>query len=252
MSYIFEFSVFYSFLILLVAGILNFAIGYLFLRIFEKYTKTDALSIPIGAFIGTIATAWALSLGFVAADIWSINLKADEVANQERSAIYQISNMASPQILDSQNLSLLMSEYSQTVSEKEWLQSKNTEPLDSVEDILQRINEEIANLSAKKIPDAFIFQLMNNFDQLQNARNERISIGTASIDLHKWYLLFMLTVLTTITIVSAHADRRNAAIKAIIIYSITASLCIWILSMKASPYQGAVKLEPDLYLIKKK
>lgn len=244
MSYLFEFPIYISFLIFVGIGISICLLGCLFIYIFTHYTKNDAHSIPIAAFISTIATAWALSLGFVAADIWSINIKADQAASEERSAISQLLGMASPDILNSRKLSSLLSEYSTVVSQDEWIKYKNTQPLQSVEVVLQKIRGEIVNISKTDIPFPVTLKLMHDFDQLQNARNERLSIGSASVDMSKWYLLFSLTILTTITIVSIHADRKRAAIKAVILYSITASLCIWILTMSASPYQGVGKNKP--------
>lgn len=45
------------------------------------------------------------------------------------------------------------------------------------------------------------------------------------------------------TIASVHADRKRAGIKALIIYAITSTFCVWILAIHANPYQGADPLE---------
>ncbi len=73
MTYIFELPIYLSFTAFAVLGIVFYAVGRFALDMLSKHAASDVLSIPIGAFISTIATAWALSLGFVAADIWSVN-----------------------------------------------------------------------------------------------------------------------------------------------------------------------------------
>ncbi len=45
---------------------------------------------------------------------------------------------------------------------------------------------------------------------------------------------------------STHADRVRAGVKALVIYSLTASFCLWILAIHANPYQGLERLEPSL------
>ncbi len=76
MTIVFELSVYMSFMAFILLGIAFFLFGRLMLRVFANYSKSDQLSIPIGAFIGTVATTWALALGFVAADIWAVGSKA--------------------------------------------------------------------------------------------------------------------------------------------------------------------------------
>lgn len=122
----------------------------------------------------------------------------------------------------------------------------------SVEVALQNIRREIVKLAKTDIPSPIISQLVHDFDELQDARNTRLSVGSTSVDMYKWYLLFSLTILTIITIAATHADRVSAAIKAMVIYSITAAFCLWILAIHANPYQGIERLEPSLLFTNQK
>ncbi|MCL7996853.1 hypothetical protein M8994_01180 [Brucella sp. 21LCYQ03] len=221
-------------------------IGRTALYILFKHASHDILSIPIGAFIGTIATAWALSLGFVAADIWTANSKADQATSEERSSISRLIGTSSPDILDEPGLRSALIQYREAVVKDEWLKNNNIEPAAPVEMALQNIRREIVNLARTDIPSPIISQIIHDFDELQDARNTRLSVGSTSVDMYKWYLLLFLTILTAITIAATHADRVVAGIKALIIYATTASFCLWILAIHANPYQGIERIEPSL------
>lgn len=237
MSYIFSLPTVLSFLNISIGGLVLYLIGYIALRILSTRAKHDVLSIPIGAFTGTIATAWALSLGFVAADIWAVNAKADQALSEERSAITRLLGSASVDVLNSQTLKDLTLDYRNLVSEIEWSENKNIKPSYEVDVVLQKIRAEIYLLSKTDIPSPMISKVINDFDELQDARNIRLSVGATSVDINKWYLLIVLTILTIITIASVHADRKRAGIKALIIYAITSTFCVWILAIHANPYQ---------------
>lgn len=246
MSLVFELSVYASFIIFSLLGIGFYAVGRTALHILSRHASHDVLSVPIGAFISTIATAWALSLGFVAADIWTANSKADQATSEERSSISRLIGAASPDILNMPALRSGLVDYRDAVVKDEWLKNSNIEPAVAVEVALQNIRREIVGLARTDIPTPIISQLVHDFDELQDARNTRLSVGSTSVDMYKWYMLLFLTVLTAITIAATHADRVVAGLKALIIYSTTAAFCLWILAIHANPYQGIERIEPSL------
>ncbi len=246
MKYIFELPIYISFAAFFVLGVGFYLIGRFALHILSRHASHDSLSIPIGAFISTIATAWALSLGFVAADIWAVNSKADQATSEERSAITRLIGTAGAEILNVQELSTALTGYRLAVIDNEWKASSNIEPARSVETALQNIRREIIALARTDIPAPVVSQLIQDFDELQDARNSRLAVGSTSIDTYKWYLVLSLTLLTTITVAATHADRVRAGIKALLIYAITSAFSLWILAIHANPYQGLERLDPEL------
>lgn len=249
MSSIFSLSAGPAFVIFAVIGGVFYGSGRIALWLLAKPVKQDVLAVPVGAFIGTISTAWALSLGFVAADIWIVNAKANQAASEERSSIARMIGSASVRALQLPELATVMMEYREAVAEEEWGQGKNATPSAHVELILQRIRGDIVMISQSQVPGPIVAQFVNDFDELQDARNTRLSIGATSVDMYKWYLLFSLTFLTLVTIACAHADRPRAGKKAILIYSVTGAMCLWILAIHASPYQGAEPMTPDVLVV---
>lgn len=231
-----------SFAVFLGFGLLVFAISFATLRFL---TTSDPYALPIGAFIGTIATAWALSLGFVAADIWSLNSRADYVTSNERSAILRLLATSDPSVLNNTELRAEVENYRNGVVAEEWGVNNNVLPARSVEASILSIRSLLVKIARSDVPSSMISQLVHDFDELQDARNSRLAIGNTSVDEYKWYLLFVLTFLTAITVASAHADRPKAGIKALTIFALTSSVSLWILAIHANPYLGAGKLYPS-------
>ena len=248
MAAVFQLSVYTSFLAFTALGVAFFLFGRLFLYVLAKHAKHNHLSIPIGAFIGTVATAWALALGFVAADIWAVGSKADQATSDERSAIVRLIGTANSPAINAPQLREALINYRTAVIDDEWTKNINLHPVASVETALQNIRNEIFAISQSDIPTPIISHLLNDFDILQNSRNLRLAVGTTSVDAYKWYLVLALTLMTIMTIASTHADRTRAGSMALTIFSFSATLCLWILAIHANPYQGLEKLEPTLLL----
>lgn len=245
MAALFGFSIFKSLMAFTALGISFFALGHFVLYLLAQ-RKEYSQSIPIGAFIGTVATAWALALGFVAADIWAFSAKAGQATIDERSAIERLIGIADSPEMNATKLRDSLIIYRIAVINDEWTKNTNLRPAASVNLALQKIRNNILALAKDNVAIPIITHLLNDLDILQNARNTRLAIGKSSVDAYKWYLVLVLTSMTIITIASTHADRRQAGNIALIIFSCSATLCLWILAIHANPYQGLEKLEPKL------
>lgn len=244
MTPLFALPVYLSLLAFTALGGVFFLLGRVMLCLFAKYAKHDPLSIPIGAFIATVATAWALALGFVAADIWAISSKANQATSDERSAIIRLIGIAESPEIDAIALKKALINYRGAVVDDEWTKNANLYPALSVEKAIQGIRNEILKMAKHDTPPPVVVHMLNDLDILQDARNMRLSVGATSVDPYKWYLLLSLTVMTLITVASTHSDRIRAGKVALLIYTFSATLCLWILAVHANPYQGLAKLEP--------
>ncbi|WP_245439527.1 hypothetical protein [Aminobacter sp. MSH1] len=225
----------------IVIGIVSFFLGAAFLAIFARQAQGDPLSMPVAAFVGTITTAWALSLGFTAADVWSVNARASEVASAERSSMMRLAGMAKPEALASAELLNGLLAYKDAVISLEW-PNANHSPEPAVEQALQDIRLALIALSKSGLPDPIIGQMVQDFDELQDARNSRLAIGAGSVNQLKWYLVLFLTMLSAVVIGAVHADRPHAGRKAILIFAVTASVSLWILALHANPYVGVAQV----------
>lgn len=244
MNYIISLSSTSTFFVTLIFAALLIAGSLVLLRLFHRRVAIQPLGIPAPPFIAAIATAWALSLGFVSADIWAINAKAENWASQERSAIAQLAGTARPEALNWPELLQAVQDYAAASTQYEWVARANSSPAPEVEAVLQRIRIEIVKGTLSNNPTALMNKLVKDFDQLQDSRDMRLGIGARSINVYKWYLVFALTVLTLITIAVTHADRPAAGRNAILIFTATATISIWILLLHANPYLGLEGIMP--------
>jgi hypothetical protein len=225
-----------------VIGFATAVIGMLFLHFFARQADINTLTIPVAAFVGAITTAWALSLGFTAADVWASDTRARQVASEERSSIIRLAGKANPPALDSSEQMGGLKTYLKAVQETEWGRDVNTAPAPETEEALQTMRLALISLSKADVGAALMAKLVQDFDELQDARNGRLAIGSSSVNHFKWYLVIFLTILSVIVIAAVHADRIPAGRKSIVIYSVTASVSLWILAIHANPYVGATRI----------
>jgi hypothetical protein len=234
------------FLFFIAFAIVLYSVGYGAIRYLSRHAKHDIFSIPAPAFLGTIATAWALSMGFVAADAWSLNSRADFSVSKERSAIHRLLDTANPIVLDNAELKTAVLNYRTIVIDDEWGQQNNTVSTLDVDHAILGIRAIVQKIALSGLPGPIVSQLVNDFDELQDARNERLAVASSSIDESKWYLVLFLTLLTAITIAAVHADRPLAGKRALVLYVLTGTISLWILANHANPYVGMGDLKPDL------
>lgn len=242
MSAIFSFSAFPLLLVAIAFGLTSFVIALAALAYFRGMAGRNAATVPVATFIGTVATAWALALGFAAADVWAIRAKAEQAASEERSAIGRLAGMARPEALDASDLLQGLSQYRTAFLEKEWGASGNQDPAPEVEDALQAIRLAIIALANSGVPEALVAKMTQDFDELQDARNKRLAIGETSVSEYKWYLVLFLTVLSMIAIAAVHADRPPAGRNALVIFATAAVVSLWILALHADPYRGPASI----------
>ncbi|TCT45011.1 DUF4239 domain-containing protein [Martelella mediterranea] len=243
MSFLFGLPLFLSIILFIFCGVALYGIAHMALALLAKVTGSDSYAVPIGAFTGTVATAWALSLGFVAADIWALNAQADRGISAERSAIQRLIGNAGPEVLNSHKLEHAVKRYQERVVRDEWQTNKNLYPARSVERSLQSIRIIIMDIARGDAPQAIIAQTVSIFDDLQEARSIRLAIANTTVDQYKWYMLISLTLLTTFAIAAVHADRVRAGRMALTLYVMTATLCLWILVIHANPYAGVEQIQ---------
>lgn len=242
LNFLFAQSATIQLLLLSVFGGACFILAALFLKLFRKLHPRLDGALPLPTFLSTVATAWALALGFAAADVWTARSHAEQSAAVERSAISRLAGMAQPAALDMPEVINGLREYNRAVRDTEWGGNLNRDPADEVDAAIQRIRLGIVAEANTKEAAPLITKLTQDFDELQDARNYRIAIGSNSVSQYKWYLVLFLTFLSTITVVAVHADKPVAARNTMIIFLSAAVVSLWILSLHAVPYSGPAAL----------
>lgn len=245
MAQIFGLHPFWLFVLFAVFGVVAQLVGLAGLAFFSRNAPVPTRAIPVPNFAATITTAWALSLGFAAADIWNANSQARLAAAEERSAIARIAGIAGPTMLDQPEMIVSLRAYKDAVRDREWGQDRNAQPDRQADLAVEAIRTQIVILALDGTPDSLIAKMTDDFDQLQDARSARLALGQGPRTDYKWYLVLFLTFLSQIALASVHADRPRGGHRAIAIFSIAAAFSLWILALHANPYVGAARIDFD-------
>jgi hypothetical protein len=225
------------FLALLTFVLLSAAIALVLMIVLWRWTGGPLRLIPVPTFLGVVATAWALSLGFAASDVWSLAAQADKAAAAERSAVMRLAGIAEPGALDVPALYEAMVAYVDRVEASEWGEARNGEADPGVDAILQTVRLAIIDMARSGLPTPLVNKTVNDFDELQDARNDRLAIGQSLVDEAKWYLVLSLSIMSMVTIAVGHIDRPRAGANAMAIYSVVVMASLWVLALHINPYQ---------------
>jgi hypothetical protein len=242
LSAIFSLSTIPLLLTALVFVLLSLGLSLLMLEWSRRRFAGDARSLPVAPFFTAITTVWALSLGFVAADLWSLRSSAEQAASAERSSVSRLLGMAAPDALDLPALRDALGSYSAAVRDNEWGDAGNAVPTPQVEGSLQAMRLALVELSRQATPLPLIAKMTQDFDELQDARNTRLAIGKGSVNVYKWYLVLALTALSMLAVASVHADRPAAGRTALVIFAAASVISLWILAVHANPYTGGAAI----------
>jgi hypothetical protein len=239
---IFSLSSFPLLLVSLLFGAVALALGLGMLALSRARFAAIPQSVPVAPFFTAVTTVWALSLGFVAADLWNLRADAEKAASAERSSVSRLLGMSAPAALDAAALREALAAYSAAVRDAEWGGNANAAPSQAVEDALQDMRLALIALARQATPQPLMAKMAQDFDELQDARNERLAIGHGSVNAYKWYLVLMLTLLAMVAIASVHADRPPAGRTALSIFATAAVVSLWVLAMHANPYTGSASI----------
>lgn len=224
------------FLALLLFVSVTAGLALLLLYALRRVFKTPMTAVPVATFLSVVATAWALALGFAAADIWTLRNAADRAASEERSAVLRLAGIAEAEALDVAELHQVMVDYVERVSTVEWGQNLNGAADPDVDEILQSVRLIIVDLAMGGLPVPLVNKTVSDFDELQDARNDRLSVGQSVVDEAKWYLVVILTVMSMVAISVCHLDRPMAGFNALWIYSAVVLASLWVLGIHINPY----------------
>lgn len=197
-----------------------------------------AARLPAATFVAVTSTAWALSLGFAASDIFSLEGKADQAALAERSAVLRIVGAASPEALHRPAVVEAINAYVTAVVDTEWGQHNNQVAAKEVDAAVQALRVTLMQLHRQGVPDVILGKVLRDFDELQDARNMRLAIGESAVDDTKWALIVMLSLLTALNIALVNAATPKAAWNALVVYGVTLFMCFVILGLNTDPYRS--------------
>lgn len=217
----------------------------LFLRRLNARLGARDGALPVAPSFVAVTTIFALSLGFLAADIWEQKRRAVNAAYNERLAMDRFVAIVGPTRVDSVPALAAVERYRAAVIKREWGANRNRSPDGETDDALNRVWKEVAALARTEAPPAVVAQLFKVVDDLAAARSTRLSIGVADRS-NAWFMVVVLCLSSYFAIVSVHLDRPAAGRLAITIFAVATTLAFWFLAMHDSPYSGGIELGSGL------
>lgn len=224
-----------------------FLFGAMALRRFMRQAQADSNTMPVPVLLSTLATTWALAFGFVASDIWSVNNQATQAASAERSSLSRLLGMTQVDALNDAVLHKQLMAYRSSVAQFEWGRDLNAVPNSQVEQALQGIRMGLlARADAGNTPDTITARMIDDFDELQDARNERLAIGSSNINAYKWCFLIVFSLLVQLAVAAIHADRLQGGRKAVCWHALMVAMSLYVLALHVNPYTGVSSVHPQM------
>lgn len=226
------------------AGLAAAALSLAVLHVLVRATGGRSLATPVAAFVTPVSALLALTFGFVAADVWQTEHRARDAATAEALLFGRLTDAAAADALDLPDLRAGLAAYAAAVTGPEWGAGENLVPAPEAEAALRAMRRALLAAADGALRPPVAAKLIADFDELQDARAARLSIGARDLDGLRWSLLIFLAVMTLVTVAAIHIDRPPAGRLGILILTVAATAAIWFLALHAAPYAGHLRLAP--------
>lgn len=198
--------------------------------------------VPVAPFAIAITSLFALFLAFLAGDIWVSNRNAANAARVEEHALERLSHALAVMGEDGVRGRALAAEYARTTFETEWRRLGNHQK----DPAARRAVSELRRLFLTAAPnarDAVVAEGLDAIQALDMARAERLALGAAQGQSYRWAAVLILSLLSHIGVAIVHAGRPKAVAVSLVMFSVAASLALWILVLHDDPYGGAASVQ---------
>lgn len=194
---------------------------------------------------------FSLIMGFLASQIWNDNNKAMSAVIKEASSIKQV--MAASKIFPNptrSEIQTLASDYVFNAINVEWPAMRS---LSSYKEILDDSSQnallKVMSIDPSGNPQASAKQmLLNAFNNLYDARSERILFAGTSVNAVKWFVVSMLAILLYLSTAMLYKKDVKGCRVALLVLTVAISLCFLMLLAHDRPFTGHVAISPELLL----
>ena len=199
----------------------------------------------------------ALLLAFMASSAWQNTTTAALALQNEATALNRLSIIAATSPSQERELKGHLSSYIQLVERGEWGNDYNMRRQQEVDQVLSNLYKRAWTIDASAcnvqeagsqcITKAMAAEILTEIKQLEAAREQRLSIGSQSNLGYgkKWATIYLLTLVSNITIGAVHRAYRQTAITAIVLWSLCTVLVFSMIQLHMHPYKGFDPLTPS-------
>ena len=231
------------FTILFIVGAVAFAIYSLLLLPPVRRASTGLIKIntAVGSISGGV---FGLSLAFLAHSVYSMEDRARDAVNAEAHAVQGMTTALDVMTGPSRDGLVRLLEHDGTSVADEWsvMVEGGSETEQSLRDIYSAIIDWPTEEYKDKVQQN---RLLAEFDNLSNARQERLSIAQDRVSGGQWALVEGLIITLLFVVAMSHADFRIAARVSLGAIATAASLLLFVIIMHDRPFFGYGALGPD-------
>lgn len=250
----------------------NFALGPILLAVFVSTTLGVAAYIIVfkirlfdhlinkplvPPFIVIPISVLALLLAFMASSAWQNRTTAISALQSEAIALNRLGIIAATSPALARELKGDLSSYIHLLERGEWGNAYNMRRQQEVDQILSNLYKRAWMIDAgactaqeagsQCTTKAMAAEILTEIKQLEAAREQRLSIGRQSNLSHgkKWAIIYLLTLVSNITIGAVHRAYRQTAITAIVLWCLCTALVFSMIKLYIHPYKGFDPITPD-------
>jgi len=198
-----------------------------------------------------LAIIFAVLVGFLAAQVWSENDRANVAVNREASALRGVVLLAAGFPGEPETrLRELVRRQIQDAATQEWpAMARGSATLTIVPAPLAEALQLALTISPKG--DGQVAAQREIIAALQialEARRQRIILSRSSINGVKWTALLVQAALTLITIALVHSDNRAANRIILAIFATSVGVAVILLAAHSRPFTGEIAVQPTVLL----
>jgi hypothetical protein len=236
----------FQLLVFAVNGLIFFAIGMAFIRVFNRRPSPSAWT-PVGPYFSAVAMIFALFLAFHASDIWSNKNQAERGYIAAGSAIRQLDDLASPEELNLPEVRTALRTYVHSVFRDEWRKSRNRNSSERAANAFHDLQAQVVQAN-RTLPAPIAVQLNKLFNDVARTRAEQLWIGANPIEATSWLAVWLLGVLTHLAVAAVHFDKPKAGAVALSLMALATVVAFWSLGIVDDPYRFSEELNPNNWL----
>jgi hypothetical protein len=208
-----------------------------FSRFAPLFRTLNNLSPQVVAIVGIL---FALYTTFFASDIWNIRDRAQTAIQQEAEALRSLFRLAEQQPPEiGAPIIVALRDYARVTIQIEWPllaqgRQNSEQALDAWRRLLRAV---LAEPVVKGMPVSVHAVLLQNVEQVQAARYQRLAQSQKHGDPLKWFAVACLGAFTLFTIALVHLDNWRTQLAALLIYSAAISVSFSAAYLQRSPFQ---------------
>jgi len=192
----------------------------------------------------------ALLLAFMASSAWQNRTTAISALQSEAIALNRLSIIAATSPALASELKGDLSSYIHLLERGEWGNAHTMRRQQEVDQILSNLFKRAWTIDAgactaqrtgsQCITKAMAAEILTEIKQLEAAREQRLSISRQSNMGYrkKWAIIYLLTLVSNITILAVHRAYRKTAISAVILWCLCTALVFSMIKLYIHPYKG--------------